>query len=89
VEAFVKSLAPDPRKALRGAIKGLADGAGDTKPLEASLEAWQRLRVQNYRVIYKEVFESGTRTVDCVYANRRSVVYDLFKELLRNQLLRD
>jgi mRNA-degrading endonuclease RelE of RelBE toxin-antitoxin system len=87
VESFVKALAPAPKKALRAGIKGLADGSGDIKPLEAPLEGWHRLRVQNFRVIYREFFESGVRIVDCVYANRRSVVYELFQELLRNRLL--
>lgn len=87
VEAFVKALSPDPKKALRAGIKGLAEGAGDVRHLEGPLEGWQRLRVQTYRVIFTERFESGNRIVDCIYAHRRSVVYDLFKELLRNQLL--
>jgi mRNA-degrading endonuclease RelE of RelBE toxin-antitoxin system len=87
VESFVKGLAPEPRRALRGGIKGLADGEGDLKHLEADLEGWQRLRVNSCRVVFKEFWESGQRTVDCVYVNRRSVVYDLFKELLKNQLM--
>jgi len=33
VEEFVKSLAPDPRRRLRQAIKGLASGRGDIKRL--------------------------------------------------------
>jgi mRNA interferase RelE/StbE len=86
VEHFVKSLAPEPKQALRSGIKGLGDGKGDLKHLEADLEGWQRLRVKTYRVVFKEIWEGGDRIVDCVYVNRRSVVYDLFKELLKNQL---
>ena len=89
VEAFVKALAPDPRKALRVAIRALESGAGDLKSLEGELLGWTRLRVMTYRVIYKERWEAGERIIDCVFANRRSVVYELFKELLRNQILRD
>jgi hypothetical protein len=40
-------------------------------------------------VVFKETWQNGQRLVDCVYANRRSVVYDLFKEILRSQLLKD
>jgi mRNA-degrading endonuclease RelE of RelBE toxin-antitoxin system len=89
VEAFVKSLAPEPRAALRGGIKALAHGQGDIKHLEGELAGWCRLRVQTYRVVFKELWKDGIRVVDCVYGNRRSVVYDLFKEILRNQLLKD
>ena len=88
VEFFVKSLAPDPRKALTAAIKALPGGRGDIKHLEGPLVGWSRLRVQTYHVVFKEIWEGGQRIVDCVYANRRNVVYDLFKEILRNQLLK-
>jgi mRNA-degrading endonuclease RelE of RelBE toxin-antitoxin system len=57
--------------------------------LEGDLAGWSRLRVQTYRVVFKEIWKDGHRIVDCVYANRRSVVYDLFKEILRNQFLKD
>jgi mRNA-degrading endonuclease RelE of RelBE toxin-antitoxin system len=87
VEAFVKSLAPAPRHGLRRAIKGLARDEGDRRYLEGELAGWQRLRVAGFRVIYKERFEKGARILDCVYANRRSMVYDLFSELLKHQLL--
>src|SRR5579862_3245393 len=81
-EAFVKSLAPDPRKQLRTAIKGLAGGRGDTKTLEGNLAAYSRLRVAGYRVIFKERAERGTRIVDCIFAERRPLVYELFIGLL-------
>ena len=89
VAGFVKSLAPEPRRALRAGIKSLAPGQGDIKNLEGELAGWSRLRVQTYRVVFKEIRKDGQRIVDCVYANRRNVVYDLFKEILRNQLLKD
>jgi mRNA interferase RelE/StbE len=87
VEGFVKGLAPDPKKALRAGIKGLARSGKNTRWLEGELAGWQRLRVGEFRVIYTEVFAGGERILDCVFANRRSVVYDLFKELLRSTLM--
>lgn len=89
VESFVKALAPEPRRKLRQAIKLLAEGKGDVRHLEADLTGWSRLRVGAYRVVFKESFEGGTRLVDCIYANRRSVVYDMFAQILRNELLRE
>jgi mRNA-degrading endonuclease RelE of RelBE toxin-antitoxin system len=87
VEGFVKALAPEPRRAVRAGIKALRRDAGDCGDLEGELTGWRRLRVRTYRVIFKESWMKGVRTIDCVYANRRSVVYELFKELLRHQLL--
>ena len=85
VETFVKSLAPDPRKRLRLAIKGLAEGRGDIKWLEGSLAGYGRLRVAGFRVIFRERVIRGVRTVDCIYAERRGLVYEIFVNLLTAQ----
>ena len=45
VEVFVKSLAPEPRRALRRAIKALAQDKGDLQRLEGKLSGYHRLRV--------------------------------------------
>jgi len=87
VEAFVKSLAPDPRRRLRLAIKGLADGRGDIKSLEGILAGYGRLRVAGYRVIFRERAERGARVIDCIYAERRALVYEIFVGLLTEQAL--
>ena len=86
VQEFVKSRAPEPRRALRKAIKALAREEGDIKTLEGKLAGWHRLRVSSYRVLYKETAEGGVRVVNCVYANHRSVVYELFQQLLADEL---
>jgi mRNA-degrading endonuclease RelE of RelBE toxin-antitoxin system len=85
VEAFVKSLAPDPRQRLRLAIKGLAGGRGDLKALEGTLAGYVRLSVTGYRVIYKERTERGVRVIDCIFAERRALVYEIFARLLTEQ----
>ncbi len=84
VEAFVKSRAPGPRKRLTRAVKALARQAGDIRPLEGPLAEYSRLRVGGYRVIFTEKFAAGERRIDCVFAERRSIVYDLFEQLLVN-----
>ncbi len=86
VEEFVKSLAPEPRQALRRAIKGLAKEAGDIKALEGKLAGWKRLRVAGFRVLFKETAERGIRVINCVFANYRSVVYEMFAQLLAAEL---
>ncbi|MGB8356641.1 MAG: hypothetical protein WCD79_22275 [Chthoniobacteraceae bacterium] len=87
VEAFIKSLAPDPRKRLRLAIKGLVDGRGDIKSLEGNLAGYSRLSIMGYRVIFKEHAEHGIRIVDCIFAERRALVYEIFTSLLVEQAL--
>jgi mRNA-degrading endonuclease RelE of RelBE toxin-antitoxin system len=86
VQEFVRSRAPQPRQALRKAIKGLAKEEGDIKALEGKLAGWHRLRVSSYRVLYKETAEGGVRILNCIYANHRSVVYEMFQQLLVDEL---
>jgi len=86
VESFVKSLAPEPRRRLTAAIKGLAVDKGDVQPLEGKLQGFSRLRVAGYRVIYAERSEKGERIIDCVFAEKRAVVYELFVRLVSENL---
>ena len=87
VEECVKSLAPDPRRRLRQAIKGLAGGQGDIKRLEGNLAGYSRLGVAGCRVIFKERSERGTRIMDCLFAERRALVYEIFVQLLAEQVM--
>jgi len=82
VEAFIHSLAPEPKRRLTVAIKRLAKAQGDIKRLEGRLEGYSRLRVAGHRVIFNERSERGERIIDCVFAEKRSMVYDLFIRLL-------
>jgi len=85
VAAFVRSLAPEPRKRLRQALHGLEQEKGDIKQLEADLAGYTRLRVGAYRIIVRFYAESGRRVARCVFTEKRSVVYELFAEILRGQ----
>src|SRR2546429_8638311 len=82
VDEFVKSLAPEPRRRLRLAIKGLANDAGDIKRLEGQLAGYSRLRVAGHRIIFAESIRQGERVLDCVFAEKRAVVYEIFLRLL-------
>ena len=82
VEDFVKSLAPEPRRQFARGIKALAEDRGDIKRLEGKLEGYCRLRVSGHRVIFTERAEQGQRIIDCVFAEKRAVVYELFIQLL-------
>jgi len=68
------------------AMKALAKNRGDIKRLEGRLEGYSRLRVSGHRVIFTERAQRGDRIVDCVFAEKRSVVYELFIRLLSEGL---
>ena len=84
VVGLVRSLAPDPRKRMRAALRELEREKGDLKQLDAELAAYTRLRVGPFRVILRFYSVRGQRIIRCVYAERRSVVYELFSQLLRS-----
>ena len=73
------------RRQLRLAIRSLADGRGDVKALEGDLAGYCRLRVGSYRVI---LWRSAT-VIECIFAERRSIVYEIFAEELRKKLAGD
>ena len=66
------------------AIKRLP--VGDIKRLEGKLAGWSRLRVTEHRVLFRETVEAGVRKINCVFAEKRSVVYAMFAELLADEL---
>ena len=81
VQNFVLSLAPEPKRKLRLAIRALAEDRGDTKPLVDELTGYNRLRVGEFRVIYREAFEKGKAVRKCLFAERRDVVYEIFRKM--------
>jgi mRNA-degrading endonuclease RelE of RelBE toxin-antitoxin system len=85
VVAFVRSLAPEPRRQLRAALRALETGQGDLRVLEGDLTGYTRLRVGSYRVIIRFYADQGQQVARCVFAERRSVVYELLAELLTGE----
>jgi mRNA-degrading endonuclease RelE of RelBE toxin-antitoxin system len=80
---FVRRLPPEPRRRLRRALRDLSRERGDLKVLEAPLQGYCRLRVGGYRVL---LAYAKRDTVECIFAERRSVVYELILERLRDRL---
>ena len=85
VVAFVRALAPEPRRSLRTALRHLEREKGDIKQLEGDLSGYVRLRVGTYRVLIRFYAERGARVARWVFSEKRSVVYELFAEILRGQ----
>ena len=79
---FLRKLPPQPRHALRVAIKGLARESGDIKPLTEELEGFFRLRVGSYRVIFEYEIIEGRRMITCVFAGPRKWIYEVFQSRL-------
>lgn len=91
VERYVRSKAPEPRRALWQAIKSLADWTGKEdlphiRRLEDELVGYLRLRAGKDRIIFRETFFEGERTVACLFADPRSTVYETFIELFIDEL---
>jgi len=85
---FVKRQAPEPHRWLRAALRRLTLEQGDIKSLEGPLSGYYRLRVRGYRVIFAyECSVKTNRIIKCVFAERRHVIYEVFAEMLKDQLL--
>ena len=85
VRRFVRSLAPDPRKELRAALRDLARERGDIKHLEGPLKDYMRLRVRDYRIIFQ--YSRKRKVIECVFAERRDLIYEVFEKLIHARLL--
>jgi mRNA-degrading endonuclease RelE of RelBE toxin-antitoxin system len=81
---FVRRLPPEPRRRLRLALRDLARGRGDIKRLEGPLDGYCRLRVGGYRIVFAY---RDRGTVQCIFAEQRSIVYELLVEALRKRLI--
>ena len=83
---FVRSLAPEPRRTLRDALRKLAKEEGDIRALEGELEGFYRLRVMRYRLIFLYERKGRSHWIRCVYAAHRNLIYEIFAEQFRDLL---
>ncbi|MGI8960861.1 MAG: type II toxin-antitoxin system RelE family toxin [Bryobacteraceae bacterium] len=86
VVTFVRSLAPEPRKAVRRALLRLEHEGGNIRPLEGELQNYYRLRVLRYRIIFYYAVVGRKRTIRCVYAAPRNIIYEVFAQKIRDLL---
>ncbi|MCX6969049.1 MAG: hypothetical protein NTV93_02700 [Verrucomicrobia bacterium] len=80
---YLRKLPPQPRHALRIAIKALANERGDIRSLVEELEGFHRLRVGSHRVIFEYEMIHGIRTITCVFAGPRKWIYEVFHSRIR------
>lgn len=81
VAGFLRTLAPEPRRELRAALRSLAEGQGDVLELEHPLDGLCRLRVGRYRIVLH--YAENGRVIRCDFAERRKLVYELFADLIK------
>ena len=83
VVEFLRRLPPEPERRLRQALRDLTRERGDLKALEPPLDDYCRLRVGGYRIVFSY---GKRRTIECIFAERRSVVYELLLERILDRL---
>ncbi|MDQ6913006.1 MAG: hypothetical protein M3119_09460 [Verrucomicrobiota bacterium] len=86
VVRFTRSLAPEPHRLIREAIRQLERDEGDIRALEGELEGFYRLRAGRYRIIFFYRITNRRRTIRCVYAAPRHLVYEVFAQHMHHFL---
>jgi mRNA-degrading endonuclease RelE of RelBE toxin-antitoxin system len=80
--AFIRRQAPDVRKKLRAAIHGIERGETFPEPLTDELDGFYKVRVENCRLILKDEPGATAPLFKVVFAERRSLVYEMFRQIL-------
>jgi mRNA interferase RelE/StbE len=80
---FIRRQAPEPRRALKRALRDLEHERGDIRSLEQALAGYYRLRVGKFRVIFRYV-DAGN--IEAIFAEERSMVYEVFESQLLAKL---
>jgi mRNA-degrading endonuclease RelE of RelBE toxin-antitoxin system len=83
VKTFTATLSPESRRRLRLGLRGLETERGDRLALKEKLAGYHRLRVGGYRVVFRYL---PGKVIECVVAEERSLVYDLFERDLLERL---
>lgn len=76
IALFSRCLAPEPRRAVKQALRELQGERGDISTLEGSLSGFSRLRVGRYRIIFTYQPDSS---IAVLFMEERRLVYELFE----------
>ena len=66
-------------------LRELGHERGDIKYLEGPLRDYLRLRVRDFRIIFQ--YSRQRRVIECVFAERRDLIYEVFEKLIHARLL--
>jgi mRNA interferase RelE/StbE len=73
---FAKRLAPEPRRAVKLAVRQVRSEQGDIRALEGAMAGYYRLRVGRFRIIFAYATDSA---IEAVFMEQRSLVYEIFE----------
>jgi len=80
--AFIRRQPPATRQQLREVIHAIERGKIFPEPLDEELEGFYKLRVEDCRLILKHESGSKAPLFKVVFAERRSVVYEMFRQII-------
>jgi mRNA interferase RelE/StbE len=80
---FILRLSPEPRRAMKKALRDLRMERGEIRSLEDPLTGHYRIRVGKYRIIFRY---QGNMTIEVVFIEERKLVYEVYEEQLARKL---
>jgi mRNA interferase RelE/StbE len=83
VKDFLAEIGMEHRRAAKQALNSLQAEKGDIQALGDELDGFYRLRVGPHRIIFR--YRPG-RVIECVYMNRRAIVYEVFEREMVEKL---
>ena len=86
VKQFIEALAPESRRRIRLALRGLEGARGDRLSVKEKLAGTHRLRVGGYRVVFRYL---PGKVIECVFAEERSLTHHLFERDFMRHLRRE
>ncbi len=84
VRSFLRTLAPVPRRMILRELHKIERSEREPEPLEHPLEGFCKIRAGGYRILC--VIEGGT--VFALFADRRSIVYEVASAALLENIAR-
>ncbi|MGD1032348.1 MAG: hypothetical protein ABSA05_14560 [Opitutaceae bacterium] len=80
---FIRRQAPEPRRALKRALRELERERGDIRAMEQALTGYYRLRIGKFRLIFRY---SDPGTIEAIFVEERGIVYEVFEAQLLAKL---
>jgi len=80
---FIQRQPPETRKRLRETLRAVESGRIFPEPLENELDGFYKLKVEGFRIIMQAETSKSGPVFKAVYAERRGVVYEIFRQILR------
>ena len=79
---FIRRQPPAVRRQLRETIHAIERGEIFPEPLDEELEGFYKVRVENCRLIVQHVAGEAGPVFRVVFIERRSVVYEMFRQII-------